>query len=790
MMPSSDVNNTNGALPAAENAERALQPRTQPLHPVVVSHTPPALSAAPNAVSLLKALQRHLGMALTVGLILAAVVGTAVWLLLPPPKKAARMLLHVAPIQPRILFEDPTQAALQNEAFIRNQAFLVRDRLVLNAALNEPGIANLSLIREQEEDPVQWLERTLVVDFPSPEFMRIILSGDRPEDQIRIVNAVTKAYMENIVNVEKNERRERQERLGKTIVELESKFSRKKEELRQKQMDAGGFNEESLILSQQIAEEELLAVKKQLTEVRHQLLLLSVEMGLHPNWQEKVWPQYAAGLLSLQLGHGLPVNHALVGLLHDEYLVALSAPNATALNERDLDEISNKDEEITHNLQRIKEQRSLLAKMEVVLQPTEYKKQSKKVLDDVANLEQEIEKRRKTLQPRLALMLRNRLHTAAKNERITREAKYRDLKALESELEKAAKKLSEQCKKKLQDGLDMVRTMEEFEAAKKLVQHANDNLMRLEVEQQAPSRITQPSKEAVLFTPEATKRKLMITAGSALGALALVLLAFAWFEFQSRKVYTPDEVVQGLGLHLVGTVPDHSPRGWLPWSRNNDENEAYTQSMLTESVDTARTQLLHVARKEKLQIVMITSALAGEGKTSLASHLAASLARAGRRTILVDSDLRNPSLHRLFKFDRVPGLSEFLRGEVDLAGVTRETVIPNLSMISAGKADSTALQALAFEVISKLFEQLRLHYDFIIVDSCPVLPVADSMLVGQHVDAVIFSLLREVSRLPRVHAAYQRLAALGIRMLGAVVNGTQHDRYPADYHYLVQDEEG
>src|SRR5262249_35736251 len=149
------------------------------------------------------------------------------------------------------------------------------------------------------------------------------------------------------------------------------------------------------------------------------------------------------------------------------------------------------------------------------------------------------------------------------------------------------------------------------------------------------------------------------------------------------------------------------------------------------------------AHREKLQIVMITSALAGEGKTSLASHLSASLARAGRRTLLVDSDLRNPTLHRLFDRNRTPGLSELLRNETDLASILRDTEIPNLRLNPAGKADTVALQALGFDVIPKLFEQLRPQYDFILVDSGPILPVADAMLVGQHVDAVIFSLLRD-----------------------------------------------
>jgi capsular exopolysaccharide synthesis family protein len=252
-------------------------------------------------------------------------------------------------------------------------------------------------------------------------------------------------------------------------------------------------------------------------------------------------------------------------------------------------------------------------------------------------------------------------------------------------------------------------------------------------------------------------------------------------ESHARKVRAPEEVVEGLGLRLVGTVPPLAQQNWLGWRRPESGDSAFAQSLLAESVDSAQTFVLHAARTEKLQIVMITSALPGEGKTSLAGRLAASLARAGHRTLLLDSDLHNPSLHRLFEMARGPGLSEILRGETDLPGAIRETHIPNLWLISAGQKDPVALQTL--DNIRQVFDQLRPRYEFILVDSCPVLPVADSLLVGQHVDAVIFSLLREISRMPRVYAAYQRLAMLGVRILGAVVNGVRQEKYGADYGY-------
>ena len=85
-----------------------------------------------------------------------------------------------------------------------------------------------------------------------------------------------------------------------------------------------------------------------------------------------------------------------------------------------------------------------------------------------------------------------------------------------------------------------------------------------------------------------------------------------------------------------------------------------------------------------------------------------------------------------------------------------------------------------------LFAQLKSEYEFIIVDSCPVLPVADALLLAQNADAVLFSVLRDVSRLPAVHAAHQRLSALGVRTLGAVVIGAGNDVPALAYQYPPQ----
>jgi capsular exopolysaccharide synthesis family protein len=178
--------------------------------------------------------------------------------------------------------------------------------------------------------------------------------------------------------------------------------------------------------------------------------------------------------------------------------------------------------------------------------------------------------------------------------------------------------------------------------------------------------------------------------------------------------------------------------------------------------------------------VLVTSAAPGEGKTTLAGHLAGSLARAGRKTLLIDGDLRRPAVHQMFELPLQPGFSEVLLAEVEAPEAVQETPVHGLWVMTAGQWDREVLQALARDGLEGALDKLREEFDFIVIDSHPVLPAADTLLLAQRADAVILAVLREVSQAPRVYAASQRLAALGVRVLGAVVNGADpEDVVPA-----------
>src|SRR5262249_35291811 len=155
------------------------------------------------------------------------------------------------------------------------------------------------------------------------------------------------------------------------------------------------------------------------------------------------------------------------------------------------------------------------------------------------------------------------------------------------------------------------------------------------------------------------KRQLMAMIGAPLVAFLGVCFGVSWWEFRGRRIQTPDEVLTGLGMRVVGSVPALPRNVAVPLLPEGGGQTELEHSVL-ESIDGIRTLLLRESSVEATRVLMVTSAVSGEGKTTLATHLAGSLARAGRRTLLIDCDLRRPSIHQLFELPPQPGLSEVL----------------------------------------------------------------------------------------------------------------------------------
>jgi len=319
----------------------------------------------------------------------------------------------------------------------------------------------------------------------------------------------------------------------------------------------------------------------------------------------------------------------------------------------------------------------------------------------------------------------------------------------------------------------------EVEQGEELARSFSDEIQKLSVELQSPARVTLHRSSEIPRKPNVSK-KYRLTAFAGLGGFGAVVGLMVWFEVLTRRISSTHEVADGLGLRILGSLPVMP--GWMTKGKQSNGNagkarRSVMRSVWTESVDAARTVLLRDSTVESTKTVMIASAMGSEGKTTLSCHLATSLARGARRTLLIDADMRRPSVHNVFGVSQEPGLSELLRGDAQLDETIQSVDQDGLSVLPAGKINQETLRALAQDGTESIFDKLKEQFDFIIVDSAPVLPVTDSLLIAQKVDSVLFSIRRDVSRQGKVSAACQRLLMLGVPVVGAVVIGLDETSY-------------
>jgi len=194
-------------------------------------------------------------------------------------------------------------------------------------------------------------------------------------------------------------------------------------------------------------------------------------------------------------------------------------------------------------------------------------------------------------------------------------------------------------------------------------------------------------------------------------------------------------------------------------------------------VDGIAARVLRKAETEQCRVIMVSSAVGGEGKTTLSTQLALSLARTGRRTVLVDFDLRRPAFDAVFGLPLEPGVCEILRDQSPVSTLVHQIATNNLSVVTAGRWDRLALASLSNGAAAAMFKTLREEYDFVVVDTSPILPVADARFVSQHVDSVVLSVFRDVSEAPKIQAACEILAAFGVQTVEAVVTGSNDNVY-------------
>lgn len=202
---------------------------------------------------------------------------------------------------------------------------------------------------------------------------------------------------------------------------------------------------------------------------------------------------------------------------------------------------------------------------------------------------------------------------------------------------------------------------------------------------------------------------------------------------------------------------------------------------MTEGIRTLRTNLLFSRQDRK--VILVTSSIAGEGKSTVAMELGSSLAELDKKVLLIDADLRKTVMvSRLYGAKGMKGLSHFLSGQVKISDVITSTNVKNFHLIVGGQTVLNSTELLSGTLFAKMIETLREHYDYIIIDGAPVGLVVDSTIIGEHADAAIFVVESGKIKYKVAQKAIDNIERSGCPVLGTVVNKYDFKKVGEYYH--------
>ena len=720
---------------------------TQPMMPVAPYAAPgPGFGGPPgpqgpeilhgqfNQTWLMNCLRRRWLMALLLGSLLATSVGALLLWLFPLSSKI-EAVVEIKPETTNIMEDEQRFSPQELEVFQETQLFSIKSQFVLKSALARPDINQLEAVKKEEPDPVTWLQEDLRVAFRGHNLSLIYEGEEDSEEMKKVVDAVIKAYEKEVL-MEDNVRKEV---MQKGLADLHRKYNTELKEKTDRYHaltdEIGGADSPiaSTVLNMLI--NEVRAIQSQIIKKEEEL----AEIGVVKAVEE----QRANSTTALE--------QAVAATLDEDPMLANYKAEEFALTSQ------------LRTLRTTSKQGTSAA--------------IKRLERSVQQLQQESRQYRQSAEAEARKALKN-----APNDMLAqmmteyimrRDIITKEIRKLEAEEEEIVSEINS----KGERNGELTMLASKIELLQQVESEMEHKLRSWTIQKEAADDLFRVLQDATATAQINIWQRFTIAGLGWLGAFAATCYGVALIEFRRRRLNGASDMDEGLGLRVLGVLPSVS-------SRKAMASGSSVGAQLSESIDNVRATLLHDSTTSKRQVVLITSPATMEGTTTVASHLALSLTRAGRRTLLIDGDIREPALHKLFGLPLDEGFCEVLRSDRDVSDVVRPTNTEGLWLLTAGHCDLEAVHALATDQPQPIFEKLREEFDFIIIDGAPVLGLADSISIGQHVDGAILTVLRDHSEVRKIHQATELLKNMGIQLLGSVVNGVpiKADRRIAQLH--------
>jgi capsular exopolysaccharide synthesis family protein len=285
--------------------------------------------------------------------------------------------------------------------------------------------------------------------------------------------------------------------------------------------------------------------------------------------------------------------------------------------------------------------------------------------------------------------------------------------------------------------------------------------------------------------PRALVNTLLAAIVGAMLALGIVFLV----EYLDDRIKSPQDLQQLTSVPMVGLV------NWIGGKRRKPlaPHEALISFLQprhpwTEAIRSLRINLQFTKIDSSLDLLMVTSAVPGDGKTTVASNLAVVMAQAGRKVILIDGDLRKPRVHLAFGLPRSPGLTETLMaGPGTGAKFGQSTVVPNLTVLTSGESAPNPAELLGSQRMQQLLDRLREEADVVIVDAPPLLPVSDAQLLAATIKDVLLVVSLRRTQKSAMFQSLEALERVNANLLGIVANQARQAARGYYYGYGYRD---
>lgn len=363
------------------------------------------------------------------------------------------------------------------------------------------------------------------------------------------------------------------------------------------------------------------------------------------------------------------------------------------------------------------------------------------------------------------------------------EVKYQANLASYRKLEEIVRDYDRRLTKLPTSTIDLARLKREQSAYEKLYTQVEERYQEALInEQSVPGNVLIVDEGLIPKSPSKPNRLLIVIIGLVLGGGLGIGFSFVRNHFDNT-IKTPEDV-SNKNINILA---------WIPNIDGMDNTNKEFEFIVAKKPDASASEAYRAVRtrikfskidKESLKLILITSPTSQEGKTTTTINLAGSIAQANFKTVIIDADLRKPRVHTIFNQKRFPGFTDYFFGQASFNEIVRPTQVSNLFYISSGTIPPNPSEILGSAQMEAFFEKLKDQYDYIIVDSPPIIPVTDSEILAQLVDGTILVVAANYTEIDLLEKAVEILQRDRSTFLGVLLNRFSYrSGYSSYYKY-------